>query len=86
MGLLPVSDRAKWEKCKEVNAIQASIKRDSDEVAFIDLQDSFVMPDGNINRVLYTDGLHLTAEGYQTWERGISNKIDEFMKAPPSNR
>lgn len=83
MALFPVADRAKWEKCQRVNAIQAAVTRDSDEVAFLNLQDSFLQADGSINKALFTDGLHLSAEGYQTWARGIASKIEEFMKAPP---
>ncbi len=83
LGLLPVADRAKWEKCQKVNAIQAAVTRDSDEVGFIDLQDKFLLPDGTINKSLFTDGLHLTAEGYQTWAQGIAPKLDELLKAPP---
>ena len=83
MALLPVADRAKWEKCQQVNAIQAAVIRNSDEVAFINLQDSFLLPDGTINKSLFTDGLHLSAAGYQTWANGIAAKLDEFVKAPP---
>lgn len=85
MALLPVADRAKWKICQEVNASQAAVTRDSTEVAFIDLQDRFLLADGSINKSLFTDGLHLSAEGYQAWAKGIASKIDEFMKAPPLN-
>ena len=83
MALLPVEDRAKWQKCQRVNAINASLALDGNEVAFVNLQDSFLQPDGTINKVLFTDGIHLTKEGYQAWEKGISPVIGEFMKAPP---
>ncbi len=83
MALFPVADRTKWEKCQQVNAIQAAVNRNSDEVAFINLQDSFLLPDGTINKSLFTDGLHLSAEGYQTWAQGLAAKLDEFRKAPP---
>lgn len=82
MALLPVADRAKWKLCQSVNAIQSTVTRDSDEVAFIDLQDGFLQADGGINKSLFTDGLHLSAEGYQTWAKGIASQIDAFMKAP----
>ncbi len=85
MALLPVADHAKWKRCQKVNALQAAVIRDSTEVAFIDLQDRFLLADGSINKSLFTDGLHLSAEGYQVWAKGIASKIDEFMKAPPLN-
>ena len=83
MALLPVADSAKWQKCQRVNAINAKLALESDEVAYINLQDSFLQPDGTINKALFTDGTHLTKEGYQAWEKGISPVIEKFMKAPP---
>lgn len=83
MALLPVADRAKWEKCQRVNAINASLALDGNEVAFVNLQDSFLEPDGTIKEALFTDGTHLTKEGYQAWEKGISPVIEKFMKAAP---
>ena len=83
MALLPVADSAKWEKCRRVNGINASLARDPDQVAFVNLQDSFLQPDGSINRSLFTDGIHLSKEGYQVWAKGIESVIDQFMKAPP---
>jgi lysophospholipase L1-like esterase len=83
MALLPVADSAKWQKCQRVNAINAKLALESDEVAHINLQDSFLQPDGTINGALFTDGTHLTQEGYQAWEKGISPVIGRFMKAPP---
>ena len=83
MALLPVAEHAKWQKSQRVNAINASLALDNNEVAFVNLQDSFLLPDGTINKALFTDGLHLTKEGYQAWEKGISPVIEKFMKAPP---
>lgn len=83
LALLPVADRAKWEKCQRVNAINARLVLESDEVAYLNLQNSFLQPDGTIDKTLFTDGLHLTKAGYQAWERGVSPVIEKFMKAPP---
>ncbi len=85
LGLLPVADHAKWEKCQQVNALQAAVTRDSNEIAYLNLQDNFLLPDGTINKALYTDGLHLSAEGYQAWAKGIASQLDEYQKAPPLN-
>jgi lysophospholipase L1-like esterase len=83
MALLPVADSAKWEKCRRVNAIHASLASDPYQVAYLNLQDSFLQPDGTINRALYADGIHLSKEGYQVWAKGIAPVIEKFMKAPP---
>jgi len=83
MALLPVADLAKWERCRRVNAINASLACDPNEVAFVNLQDSFLQPDGTINRTFYADDIHLSTQGYQAWAKGIAPLIEEFMKAPP---
>jgi len=83
MALLPVADSAKWEKCQRVNAINSNLVHNSNEVAFVNLQDAFLLTNGAINKALFTDGIHLSKEGYQAWEKSISPVIEKFMKAPP---
>jgi lysophospholipase L1-like esterase len=83
MALLPVADAAKWEKCKRVNAINASLNLDANQVAYLDLQDRFLLPDGSINKALFTDGIHLSKAGYEVWEKGITPIMERFMKAAP---
>jgi lysophospholipase L1-like esterase len=83
MALLPVADKTKWAKCQRVNAINASVILDPKQVTFINLQDRFLLPDGSINRSLFTDGIHLNKEGYQVWANGIKPIVDSIMKAPP---
>ena len=83
MALLPVSDEGQRAKCGQVNAINAALVRNDNEVAFVDLQDKFLLPDGSINRQLYTDGTHLTPEGYRVWAKGIEPLVLKFMEAPP---
>ncbi len=83
MALLPVADPAKWGQCQRVNAINARLALDSNEVAYLNLQDQFLQPDGTPNRSLYTDGIHLSKEGYQAWAKGLGPVIGKFMEAPP---
>ena len=83
MAILPVSNKDKWAKCREVNAINAATGFDPNEVAYIDLQDKFLLPDGSINGSLFADGTHLTTEGYRVWAKGIEPLVEKFMKAPP---
>ncbi len=83
MALLPVADPAKWEKCQRVNAIHASLELDPNQVAFLDLQDHFLQPDGTPNKAFFTDGIHLSKAGYQVWEKAIAPVIERFTKAPP---
>jgi lysophospholipase L1-like esterase len=83
MALLPVADPVKWEKCKRVNEINTKLAMDSNEVVYLNLQDSFLLPDATFNQALYADGIHLNKEGYQAWEKGITPLIEKFIQAPP---
>jgi lysophospholipase L1-like esterase len=83
MAILPVADEGKRGKCRQANAINAALVRNDNEVAFVDLQDAFLLPDGSINRQLFTDGTHLTPEGYRVWAKGIEPLVLKFMEAPP---
>ena len=64
---------------------QCRLVRNDNEVAFVDLQDTFLLPDGSLNKQLFTDGTHLTPEGYRVWAKGIEPLVLKFMKAPPLN-
>jgi len=83
MAILPVDDKIKWAKCQQVNAINATVDYNRNELAYIDLQDKFLLPDGTINRSLFTDGTHLTTEGYRVWAKSIEPLVESFMNAPP---
>jgi lysophospholipase L1-like esterase len=83
MALLPVADRTKWEKCRRVNEINARLAVDSNEVAYLNLQDLFLQPDGTLNKSMFTDGIHLSEDGYQAWAKGLEPVLGKFMLAPP---
>ena len=85
MALLPVADEVKWAKCRQVNAINAALACNDKEVAYVDLQDKFLLPGGSINKRLFADGIHLTAEGYRVWAKGIEPLVGKFMNAPALN-
>jgi len=83
MAILPVSDKSRWAKCRQVNAINAAVECNRNEVAYVDLQDQFLLPDGSINGSLFVDGIHLTTAGYRVWAKGIAPLVQQFMDAPP---
>ena len=83
MGILPVSQQAKWERCQQVNAIHAALSYNKDEVVYLDLQDKFLQPDGSIEMRLFTDGTHLTAEGYRIWAESIDPVVSRMIEAGP---
>lgn len=82
MSLLPVANAARWEKCQRVNSIQAGYVRNENEVVLLNLQDRFLQPDGRIQRPLFTDGIHLSKEGYQAWADGMAPVLEKFLKSP----
>jgi lysophospholipase L1-like esterase len=83
MATLPVSDDDKRATCRQASAINAALVRNDNEVALVDLQDKFMLPDGSLNKPLFTDGTHLTPEGYRVWAKGIEPLVLKFMEAPP---
>ena len=85
MGILPVKQPEKRERCEKTNAILASYAYPRDEVVFLDAGKHFLLPDGSQNPKLFTDGTHLTEEGYRVWAKSIAPVLDEMMQAPPLN-
>lgn len=83
MGILPVKQPEKRVRCVKANAILASYAYPRDEVVFLDVGKHFLLPDGSQNPKLFTDGTHLTEEGYRTWAKSIAPVLDEMMNAPP---
>jgi lysophospholipase L1-like esterase len=83
MGILPVANERKWTQCRQVNAINATFASNHGEVVFVDLQNLFLRADGSLDRRLFTDGTHLTPEGYREWAGGIAPLVADMMKSPP---
>ena len=83
MGILPVKQAEKWARCQQVNALQAALACNPDEVVFLDAGKNFLQPDASQNPKLFTDGTHLTEEGYRTWTRSIAPVLNEMLKADP---
>lgn len=83
LGILPVKNKTKWEKCKETNRVLAGYDYPEDEVVFLDLQDRFMDEDGTLKAELYTDGTHLTEKGYAVWADAIQPEIDRLIELGP---
>lgn len=83
MGILPVKQPKKRALCEKTNAILASYAYPQGEVVFLDVGKHFLLPDGSQNPKLFTDGTHLTEEGYRVWANSIAPVIEEMMHAPP---
>jgi len=83
LGILPVKDQTKWAKCRETNRILASYNYPKDEVVFIDLEDQFLDAQGTIKPELFTDGTHLTPEGYEVMADAIVPQIERLIGMGP---
>ncbi len=83
LGILPVKDQAKWAKCRETNRILASYRYPKDEVVFIDLEDRFLNAEGSIKPELFTDGTHLTHDGYVVMADALVPHIERLIGLGP---
>ena len=52
-------------------------------MTYLDLRDKFLGPDGSINRKLFSDGTHLTPQGYRIWADSLKPLVSAIMKKPP---
>lgn len=84
LGILPVKNEAKQVKVQETNRILAGYEYPKDEVVFLDLEDRFVNADGGLKSELYTDGTHLTAQGYEVLADALEPVIERLIEAGPS--
>jgi lysophospholipase L1-like esterase len=83
LGILPCSNESRRGKCQKTNARSAALAYNKDEVIYLDLKDRLLQPDGSINKKLFTDGTHLSPEGYRVWAQSIQPTVSEIMSAPP---
>ncbi|MCH7225981.1 GDSL-type esterase/lipase family protein [Haloferula sp. A504] len=83
LSILPVKNPEKQVKCRETNRILAGYHYPEDQVVFMDLQEHFMNPDGTLKEGLYTDGTHLTPEGYEVMADAITPEIERLMKLGP---
>ena len=83
LGILPVKDQKKWEKCRETNRILACHRYPADEVVFMDLADQFIDQESGLKAGLFTDGTHLTARGYELIAKAISPQIKKWIEVQP---
>jgi lysophospholipase L1-like esterase len=83
LGILPVKQELKQAKVAETNLILAGYRYPEDEVVFLDLADRFTNADGSLKPELYTDGTHLTTEGYTVMADAIQPEIDRLIGLGP---
>lgn len=77
LGILPRSGPF-GPKIKEINENIVKLAKDP-KVYFLDMYDSF-QSNGKIISHLFTDGLHLSAEGYQVWYDLMEPKLNKILR------
>lgn len=83
LAILPVANQTKWEKCRKTNYILNSYTYPEDEVVFLDLKDKFLDGDGKLQSGLFTDGTHLTPEGYAVMAEALLPQIERLIAMGP---
>jgi lysophospholipase L1-like esterase len=81
MGILPVSNTLKWARCQQTNAVNAALTCNTEEVVYLDLQGRFLQSDGSLNTALFSDGTHLTLDGYRVWAESLAPIVSQMMDA-----
>ena len=79
MGILPVATAAKRDKVRQVNEHLAGIEFKKNEAVYLDLWGTFTNEDGTVKKDLFTDGTHLTEEGYRVWAKALEPLIAEMV-------
>ncbi|CAG2116485.1 unnamed protein product [Medioppia subpectinata] len=78
VGLMPLSDPQFTAKARRVNACIAPFA-DGKDVHFLDLIPHMTDSDGQQRGELFTDGLHLSAEGYAVWHRYMWPVMEKLL-------
>ncbi|QYY35028.1 GDSL-type esterase/lipase family protein [Ruficoccus sp. ZRK36] len=68
-------------KIIEVNAIISELAADP-QVEFLDIRDSLVDENGNMDRELFPDYLHPLAPGYVIWADALNPYLEKALSAP----
>jgi lysophospholipase L1-like esterase len=53
---------------------------DGQHVHFLDIGQSFLLPDTTISKEIMPDFLHLSPAGYQIWADAMQPKLNELLK------
>lgn len=69
---------AKRKKNEAINEIISGLA-DNQRVYFLNINDSFLEADGTLSKEIMPDLLHLSAEGYEIWAKGIAGKVKALL-------
>ena len=84
MGVLPRAESDIHEKIRNLNALNQFAYGSASDVWFLNLEDSFASGLGQIYPQLFSDGVHLTTEGYIAWATGMNPLFFELLGEDPA--
>ncbi|MDR2674760.1 MAG: GDSL-type esterase/lipase family protein [Opitutaceae bacterium] len=79
LHVLPAANPRDVKNIKEVNALLPSLLRGERNVTLLDLTASFADGTGKILPNLSRDGVHLNAQGYQTWAAKMEPALKKLL-------
>lgn len=71
------------KRIADTNKLLAGLA-DGKTVAFIDIGDRFLDPNGNLPKATFPDSLHPTSAGYDIWYQAVRPKLDELRNQTTS--
>jgi beta-glucosidase len=74
-GPMPNPQREKNAKASQL----ASQAADGKMVCYLDIGPKFLTPEGNLEKEIMPDYLHLSPQGYQIWAEAVEGKVAELM-------
>ncbi|HCE43245.1 MAG TPA: hypothetical protein DET40_06835 [Lentisphaeria bacterium] len=77
--IIPKSKKNEAEIFK-ANSKASAFEKEFPNVKVLDMSKKFLNADGSLNKSLYTDGLHLTNEGYEVWASELVPVIKQLLK------
>lgn len=82
MGVFPreTPESLNYLRVKQLNELLDKEFSERENVSFIDIGNSFVLPDGSLNKTFYTpDLVHLTDNGYNNWWENIKSVVEKHL-------
>lgn len=81
LGILPRTGTEITTRIRNVNA-QIATYADNQSVFFLNMEGTFSTELGVVVPEYFTDGLHLTAEGYRVWASTMNPLLFEILQSP----
>ncbi len=74
------ADDPKRIRTNEINSLLPALA-DNQQVYFLNLNQTFLQPEGSLSKEIMPDFLHLSPKGYHLWAEALAPKVKELM--PP---